>query len=253
MVLSEYTCAALLLPFFYLLLYPELKMEGVKKISLSVLKGAFLPGLLWCWYHIACFGGIFSLPYKYDVLATAGVVEDPGALWGFISFLPNLHWLLALLVGRSRGIIFTQPWIFFVIFCGLLYGGKMSSKLQRLFLFCIASFVVLLWLNAGFPGWHGGGSPGPRYLAAVLPLFALFIPAFYDELKKSWKILFVLLILSAVVLRGLIYATWILPPIEPLWPYYLGAIHGVEPWLRVFLFGLVLSFASLFYWRRVEN
>jgi len=202
--------------------------------------------VLWCWYHIACFGSPFSLPFNYDVQALVGTVNgDPAGLWGKTSLLPNPAWAAELLFGFSRGILFTQPWL---LLCLLLsfYWRCQSPRLQRLFQFSALSFFLLLWLNAGFPGWHGGGSPGPRYLAAVLPLFGLFLPQLFDRIPKALRYLLGLGVLISVVLRGLVYATWILPPPEPLWPYYWNAIQSPGEWFLLAVFSLVVAIAFYF-------
>lgn len=246
-VLADYSGAILVLPFFLLLL-TELKERRAPAIAGSVAIGAAVPAALWCWYHIACFGSPFSLPYKYDVEALVGTVQDAGGLWGKISFLPRPEWVMELLVGQSRGILFTQPWLLFCLIIPFLWKIP-DARLRRLFYFTAGSFFLLLSLNAGFPGWHGGGSPGPRYLAAALPLFGLFLPWVYDRAPRALRYFLCATVLVSLALRGLVYATWILPPPEPIWPYYLNAIQTPREWALLTAFVVALAGATGAYFK----
>ncbi len=250
MVLAEYPTAALVIPFFFLAASDFRELGGKKWLGRLVL-GAFLPAVIWCWYHTVCFGSPFSLPFHYEVTAAlVGTVEQNAAtVWGGIaSFLPKFEYIFQLLFGPSRGILFTQPWLFVVWIAGFYYLPR-NDRLWRLFLFSFSSFFILLWLNAGFPGWHGGGSPGPRYLSAALPIFGIFIPAFYQRLPLWGRGVLWITIILPVVLRGLVFATWILPPPVPIWPYYLGAIQTPKEWLELSVFTLVLGRALIAYFR----
>jgi len=248
-VLSDYMEAALVIPFAFLL-WPEIRERGFLKVAKSVAGGALIPAVLWCWYHTVCFGSPLSLPFKYDVQALAGKVDDVGGLWGKISFLPKPQWLWELLFGSSRGVLFTQPWLFICLVLAPLCLKPTDTRLRRLFWFTASSFVILLWLNAGFPGWHGGGSPGPRYLCAALPVFGLFVPCLFARGPRSFRALLALSVFSSLVLRALVYATWILPPPEPIWNYYLRAIASPKEWGLLTLFTVAISSAFYFFQRR---
>lgn len=53
----------------------------------------------------------------------------------------------------------------------------LTQRRTRLALTIIAISGGLLWINAGYPTWHGGWSTGPRFLLPAIPL--LFIPIGY--------------------------------------------------------------------------
>lgn len=248
LVLSEYIAGALLLPFAFLV-WGERRRLGLGSLAGQVAVGAALPATLWCWYHYQAFGSVLSLPFQFEASAIVGSVESqPGSIWGGItSLLPNSQWLYELLLGPSRGLLFTQPWILVVVGTSWpIYRALPSPRMQRLFLFSLASLGICLWLNAGFPGWHGGGSPGPRYLALALPLFALFLPPLLDRGPIALRALVWATIAISLALRALVYATWILPPPEPLWPYLLRGIAGPKELAELGVFaGILLASTCL--------
>lgn len=245
-VLAEYSVAALALPFLVLAGLEGRKIGWGRMLG-SVFAGASIPAALWAWYHTAAFGSPVSLPFQYEVTAVVGNVGDSsGGIWGGLtSLLPNPRWAFELLFGTSRGLLFTQPWILLVAFLGVVNQRLFTAPLKKLFWFSFVSLCILLWLNAGFPGWHGGGSPGPRYLSAVLPIFALFIPALFDGKGALIRWVFVISVSATVVFRGLVFATWILPPPEPIWPYYIRAIRTPKEWIELSVYFLVMAGAAI--------
>ena len=212
-----------------------------------------MPASIWIWYHTVCFGSPFALPFSFKVAAIEGTVSGgSSALGGKTSLLPNPAWLAELLFGTKRGLLFTQPWL---LLCAVLpFFWKIPElRLRRLHHFAVMSLAILVFENAGFPGWHGGGSPGPRYLSAALPLFGLFLPHLFQVLPKTWKLLLGVSVLSSLLFRSLVYATWILPPNEPIWPYYLREIRGPVEWTYLAQFFLILFTAGMLYRLFVEK
>ena len=182
MLLSDYPTALILLPFLNLF-WPEIKKLGFFSSAKLIFLGALIPGALWIWYHTVCFGSPFALPFSFKVAAIEGTVSGgSSALGGKTSLLPNPAWLAELLFGTKRGLLFTQPWL---LLCAVLpFFWKIPElRLRRLHHFAVMSLAILVFENAGFPGWHGGGSPGPRYLSAALPLFGLFLPHLFQVLQ----------------------------------------------------------------------
>jgi hypothetical protein len=253
LVMADYTEGALVLPFVALML-PEIREKGFWPVARAVGLGAFIPGALWCWYHSACFGGPLNLAFKYESnpAVVAAVQEQTGALWGIISFLPNPEWMYELLLGPTRGVLFTQPWCLLCMGLPFFYRLR-GSRLRRFFYFAVASFVILWWINGGFPSWSGGSCPGPRYLAAVLPAFGLFLPLVLERAGKFLRVSLWALVAACVVLRGFMYATWILAGSGPIWPYYWRAMVGPTEWIKFSLYSLVLAVAVFFYRRRVRS
>jgi hypothetical protein len=71
---------------------------------------------------------------------------------------------------------------------------RMWSQRLRAEVLCVTTIVLgFLWINAGFYGWHGGWTFGPRYLTPMLPFLAL--PLAFAPLRSPGSL--VLLGLSA--------------------------------------------------------
>jgi hypothetical protein len=117
-------------------------------------------------YNTACFGGPFRM--SYDFLSNAGLAE--GSARGFYGIsLPDPTALGALLFSPSRGLLFIMP-VFALSAVGL---RRMWTAGLRSEVLCIGAIVIgFLWINAGFYGWHGGWTFGPRYLTPMLPFLA---------------------------------------------------------------------------------
>jgi hypothetical protein len=157
-----------------------------------------------------------------------------------------------LLFGPTRGILVTQPWVFLATFGalgGLFWKGK--EKFRRHFpviLLTVLGGIFLLWMNAGFNGWHGGRSAGPRYLCIVFPMFGILAAYAYDFFGRTGRFLLGLGVALAVLLRGLIYCESALSgPEYPLWSFYGGYLlrHWNQgPALSFLLFLLLLGGAA---------
>jgi hypothetical protein len=84
--------------------------------------------------------------------------------------IPPWRAVASLLFRPDRGLFFLCP------LAVLMMGGWMKSfspALRPVRFFSLLTFAVYLAVIASFPGWHGGGSPGPRYLLTPLPFFFL--------------------------------------------------------------------------------
>lgn len=252
LVLSEYSAVILLFPFAWLL-WQERKAYPPLKFAQQVCLGASLPAVLWIWYHVVCFGGPFTLPLQFEVFSlVASTHKEAANVGGFTSLLPNPKNLYELILGPTRGLLFTQPWLLIVAFYGFhfFYRQPMSRE-RNLFFFSLASLLLLLWLNAGFPGWHGGGTPGPRYLAPAMPLMALFLLPLYAASGQKLRYLFWLCIGISLILRGLVYATWLLAPSDQaLWPYYVAKINDTESTLRLALYSFIAFALAFRFWEK---
>jgi len=192
-----------------------------KERVLTFLLGGLIPGVLWAWYHHAAFGSIFSIANQYQNPIFVDVAGKGPNLWGILTLMPDIGVLIRLLIGEDRGLLPTQSWVFIaVVSCAWIkrpYALTLSIGLG-----------LLLWMNASFGGWHGGLTPGPRYLCAIVPSMAIYLglalPRFPSWLKTVTKAS----IAASVVFTALAFATNIAPPLTPLWPYYLehAALHG---------------------------
>jgi hypothetical protein len=188
--------------------------------------GGILPGLLWVWYHVAAFGSPFALPNKFQNPQFVDVVSDTGALWGVIEVLPKCEIVWKLLFGVERGLLFTQPWVLLGI-CFVAWQFKNNRKREEGFtvgMMALSTFFGLLYMNSAFGGWHGGLTPGPRYLGPCLPLFSIWLGFGWGSFSKLQKALLKGCIWIAIVFSMMVYATTLGAPNEPLWPYYLEKI-----------------------------
>ena len=200
--------------------------------------GGVLPGALWVGYHWSCFGSPFALPMRY----TNPEVLDPGP--PFLLFRSAAIWL-ELLVGPHRGILFTQPWVYVVLASVFLIGRK---EYRSIAFVVTIGFLGVLGMNAGFSGWHGGATAGPRYMALIFPAFGFLIGAVYDRMRIAGKSLLFATVAAAVFLRMLIYCDILYAmPDTNLWKYYFGSMltHFFSKWaVSFFTFWLIFGVAA---------
>jgi len=145
------------------------------------LKSGFIFGGLICvailaWYNVICFGSPFSLSYQH---LTFDKFKD-GVDAGFLGVgIPRLGVLAATLASPARGLFFISPVLLLSLygFVEVFRDGRRKPETVLM----AAIFVGYLLFNAGWFGWHGGWTFGPRYLVPMLPFLA-FPMAF-----GSWK------------------------------------------------------------------
>jgi hypothetical protein len=195
-------------------LLAALALWGGVQIWPKLAIGALLPASLWIFYHTLCFGSPWSLPNKYQNPIYKDVAESATSLWGVFDFMPNWKVFLKLWIGPERGLLFSQPWIFFA-FGWTLYWvlSKKKSRVDSPFLakplivYYLGSFLGLLWMNSSFGGWHGGASAGPRYLSMSLPLMSFLLIPCLENANALMKRLAKSSILYSFMLFGLILST----------------------------------------------
>jgi hypothetical protein len=239
-VLTDYG-SALLLPLLALLIVlptadgVALRLRRLVRFGL----GGLGPFVVFAAYHVHCFGGPFTLPNKYQ----NPVFVEPGAraLWGVIDFVPSWPVAKALLFGSGRGLLYTQPWVLLALAVLVLWAWRLwadrLSGMRVVVPFALGGFLLLFLMNASFGGWHGGVSPGPRYLSAILPVLGLALGLAYDKLPRPLRALAWLAVLPAIALFILIWAG------DPaIWPNH-------EIWVRCketfYKFGFVASYLRL--------
>ena len=189
-LLSDYA-TALVLPVLAIMWFADAKMEGPKALLTALLKvvsGASIPGLVWIWYHITCFGSPFTLPNKFQNPAWVDLKNQDDALWVIFHSYPQPTILFELLFGTARGLLWTQPWILFLYGFGALQILKRaktsvfgSRDFDRVNLFFVSGLTLLLIMNASFGGWHGGLTNGPRYLSPIFLVAALLMAPLWDQ------------------------------------------------------------------------
>ena len=236
-ILSDYSIV-LFLPgiLIYVLYKSEFSFSFIRKTAL----GTVIPVLLWVWYHWVCFGNPFLIPNMF---------QNPqfGAsdLGGQFHLLPQLTILRKLIFGDERGILYTQPWVLLILITGIYYLTKKSfgKNYKALILLAFVSFALLILMNSAFTGWHGGSTPGPRYLSPVLPLLAVIAGFIYDKSSPLFKHAAWILLGITMIFYGLVYANSILAfEYFTIWTWLLDyLIQGRGSWLRLAIYILSMS------------
>jgi len=184
------------------------KFRGVLRFAL----GGLAPLVVFAAYHTLCFGGPLVLPNKF--MNPVFVEKGGRALWGVIDFFPNSHAAYELLFGIRRGLLVTQPWIVLVATLLLLLAWQsrwweekhIAVEARTVFPLALGGFAVLFLMNASFGGWHGGVSPGPRYLSAILPVFGLALGLSYDAFPRPLRMALWLSVLPGLVIFAIVGA-----------------------------------------------
>jgi hypothetical protein len=219
-LLCDYGTALLLIPVVSTLAWQERRQTPAALLRFII--GGIFPLTIWVAYHGLIFGHPFALATRFQ---NPRFIEASGSaykIWGLFS-APSLSTLILLLFGEERGLTITQPWILVTAVSGLaLLREKLAYNKQfvSLIIIAVGGLLLLLLANSSFNGWHGGWTPGPRYLSVVLPIFGL-LAAFVYSHAPAWirPTLWVSISISLVlfIVAG---ATTILAPVTPLWPFY---------------------------------
>ncbi|MES1204355.1 MAG: hypothetical protein ABUS79_00325 [Pseudomonadota bacterium] len=231
-VLSDYGVALLALPLIVLLVRGRwTSMRDLRGVAL----GLAAPAVAFVAYHAYSFGGPLALPNKFQNPVFVDTTAQSPTLWGVLRWLPDPEVFLLLLFGSERGVAFTQGWVLLSIAAlAISWRGNaptLTDPDQRAFVsqmgtLVVSGFALLLTMNACFLGWHGGEAPGPRYLSAVLPLFALPAACLFSTLPPFARHLFVAALGVSVALFVLVFGTAnILPQGGPLFSYYLRVLR----------------------------
>jgi hypothetical protein len=259
-VLCDYTTVLLAVPLIWILREERHRLSW-GDFSLVGL-GGLLPFIAFVGYHIACFGGPFTTAMNF--LNPEFIDVPGGALHGIFHWLPNPRVMIELLFGGSRGLLWTNPWVWPLAVAMLLlwrrhtpWADANSASRTSLGNLAFGGLLALWLLNSAFGGWYGGHTVGPRYLAAVLPLFGPVLALAYDRMTSGTRALCWLGVLAAVLLNILIFLSNEVPsPGIALWPYYFEKLF-LGPSLTALLRSalLVLAGAVAFglftrYWRK---
>lgn len=136
-------------------------------------------------YNWRCFGAPWSISYAHQEAAFA-----EGANRGVLGVsLPSLETIAALLFSPARGLFFIMP-IFLMALPGFFQLIRKGGKFRDAAVACAAIPLAALFVHAGYFGWHGGWTFGPRYLASSLPF--LMIPTAFGLDRRWWGPLFFL-------------------------------------------------------------
>lgn len=239
-ILTDYSIALFLIPVLVHLIYQK---EIGRRLFLQVGVGALLPGILWIWYHTVNFGHLLALPNMF---------QNPvfGSTLAGQFQLPSPYYMMVLLFGDQRGILYTQPWVLVVcvVIIHRLVYVKRSIMDHRLAFLSLVGLGLLLIMNSSFVGWHGGSSPGPRYLSAAFPFFAVLAGAFYRDFVPWERHLLWVSLAVSVIFGGLVYGTTILAhEYYTIWTWLLDVIfkQGGSP-LRFITFLIMVTIVSAY-------
>lgn len=220
-VLSDYG-SALLLPATLIILWMETTGSRFRRFTLFALAG-IVPGILWMLYHQTCFGSPWTLPNRFQ---NPMFVEHQAsqALWGIFSY-PRPSALFELLFGPIRGILFTQPWVLLTLLWLPSQLPQPNGPIRKSVTFLGISFLLLLTMNASFLNWHAGGSPGPRYLCAIFPGFALLGAYFFQQEMKARTPLWIGLSFT-LLFAALVYGSHRIqnPEDIPVWRFFFEQV-----------------------------
>jgi hypothetical protein len=200
--------------------------------------GGVLPGALWIWYHVKCFGSPFALPNKFQNPAFVDAPKQVPQLWGILRLIPDTKVLNELLVGPARGLLYTQGWVLVAFTAVIVFAvlGLFDTRfrlrdrfLVQSAIFSSVGLVLVLAMNCSFNGWHGGMTPGPRYLSHVFPVFAITAGLLFPRLPAVAKQAMVGFLVLAGALFVLVYSTKnVLAPETNLFDSYFNDLLGAK-------------------------
>ena len=146
--------------------------------KISFLLGGFVCAAVLLLYNWHNFGG--PLSFSYGHLSQDEFRE--GASEGLLGIaLPKLDAIIGIFISPSRGLFFIMPiFLFSIIGLSRMWNDKALRRETILIAVIIAGYFLI---NAGFYGWHGGWTFGPRYLTPALPF--LTIPLIFAPLRSK--------------------------------------------------------------------
>lgn len=259
-LLADYG-SAVLLPGFLLATFVREPITKWKSCASRIAIGAFVPAVLWISYHVLCFGGPFTLPSRYQNPVFVDKVNCD--IIGIFNLMPDPIVAFKLLFGFRRGMLWSQPWVL-VILAGLilhplklkLFSFATSSSSQSLLLFAIPGFLLLLWMNAAFHEWHGGCTPGPRYMCAIFPVYGLLCGMLYNNCSKIWHLCIITTLLLSVVYWICIYSTNHMVPDISLWSHPVNILAN-DPSsnviMRVIVIIILVELNGITAWHSIQK
>jgi len=153
--------------------------ENRKYIPFFIL-GCFPPRIVQAVYNFICFGNPFSSSYHYANDMVMWRVD--GKLFG----IPRAMRFFHLLFSAYRGVFFSSP-IFIMALPGI-YSYLKDRKWRVEAIFCVTLSVFFIILIASFHAWHGGSTPGPRYLLPLFPFIFLIAGFSLSKFPSIFKV-----------------------------------------------------------------
>jgi len=256
--LCDYGAALLLVPLLWVLW--RRRRHSLRHVGRFVLGGA-APAVAFAVYHTLCFGSPFCLPSKFQNPAFVDVAKEVPNLWGVLRLLPRREAVFDLLWSSHRGLLYTQPWVLLCLLMLPFLLWRKSGWLpeQRAFVkwtsaFGVSGLILLLGMNASFGAWHGGATPGPRYLAIAFPALALAMTGVYARASELWRQALLVTLVVSILLFVLLFSTAnvLAQPDDPLFPFYLNQLIAEQGKNLSRCLFIVLGFAWAG-WRAVHS
>jgi hypothetical protein len=213
-----------------------------KRLTFAFMAGAAVPAGILLFYNLACFGDPFSLSYAHQTTKAFAQASRHGLL-GIA--LPAPKALFMLLVSPSRGLLILSP--FLLLSCLGLCRLLQSLVWRKEAIVLAAAILGTLLVNAGFYGWDGGWTYGPRYLTAGVPFLAIAaapVLSRYRILFSGLAIISIALYLPAAIGCQYVPRFFVNPLIEVVLPLFckgywvntpLGWREGATPWALLLL------------------
>ena len=196
----------------------RLRLAGTAALT----AGAALPAVALALYNQACFGSPFSLSSGHEAHAAYVSLAGRGV---FGVGAPSLAAIAGLLASPARGVLVWWP---LVLLAAAGVRRHAAGGDDRLPLVLVPA--ALLLAMAGYPNWHGGWFPGPRYLLAAMPFAVVLAGRGAERLGRTpgGRVL-----IGAAALWGLAQ-TWLSLASFPFPPedYPLPALTFAVPLLR---------------------
>jgi hypothetical protein len=149
----------------------------------------------------------FGSPWRPGYAAISRPEFAEGMSHGLMGIgLPRPGVLLAMLVGRARGILYTAP-VLLLAFVGLgrrATTGPRDARAPAILAAAVVGYFLLM--TAGYYMWYGGSAFGPRHLIPALPFLCLGLPFAFRRPRPV-----VLGILLALSIANQLFATAVEP------------------------------------------
>ena len=199
-VLTEYITAVTLLS---VLVY--VAWSGRRRLVWFVL-GGIPPLVLYLVYHQVCFGRAVTVATAFSnpLFLRTGMAAGQFGLFSPVVFCK-------LLFSPYRGLFLYSP--VFLLSLPAIWLWIRDNPRRPLPWLCAANMAAYVLLLACFAGWHGGATPGPRYLTASLPFWVLPL----HRIMKVKRLRPVLALLAAVSVMNMLVVAAVSPTVPEEW------------------------------------
>lgn len=199
-VLTEYITAITLL---FVLIYVTWTS---RRQVVWLIAGGIPPLMLYLFYHQVCFGRAVTMATAFS----NPLFLRPGMAAGqFGAFSPVVF--CKLLFSPYRGLFFYSP--VFLLSLPAIWLWIRDNPRRPLPWLCAANMGAYVLLLACFAGWHGGATPGPRYLTASLPFWVLPL----QRTMRVRRLRPLLTLLAAVSVMNMLVVAAVSPTVPEEW------------------------------------